>query len=57
MYSGLIWGVLPLRVGVSWQGHLFGFIGGCLGSLPVDIKEAQTYLQGLKYRMTTALVA
>ena len=28
LYSGVIWGVLPLEEGVSWQGHLFGFIGG-----------------------------
>ena len=28
LYGGMIWGVLPLQIGVSWQGHLFGFIGG-----------------------------
>ncbi len=28
VYGGLIWGVLPLVQGVSWQAHLFGFIGG-----------------------------
>lgn len=28
LYGGLIWGVLPLQIGISWQGHLFGFIGG-----------------------------
>lgn len=28
MYSGLIWGVLPIDAGVSWQAHLFGAIGG-----------------------------
>ncbi|MBZ0272134.1 rhomboid family intramembrane serine protease [bacterium] len=27
-YGGLIWGVLPGPAGVSWQGHLFGFLGG-----------------------------
>jgi membrane associated rhomboid family serine protease len=27
-YGGVLWGVLPLESGVSWQGHLFGFIGG-----------------------------
>jgi membrane associated rhomboid family serine protease len=28
VYGPLLWGVLPSRRGVSWQGHLFGFIGG-----------------------------
>lgn len=30
LYGSLIWGVLPLQLGISWQGHLFGFIGGAL---------------------------
>ncbi len=28
LYGGLMWGVLPQGNGISWQGHLFGFIGG-----------------------------
>jgi len=28
IYGSLIWGVLPGQSGISWQGHLFGFIGG-----------------------------
>lgn len=28
VYSPLIWGVLPSASGISWQGHLFGFLGG-----------------------------
>jgi membrane associated rhomboid family serine protease len=28
LYGGLIWGVLPSQYGISWQGHLFGLIGG-----------------------------
>ncbi|MEB3826307.1 rhomboid family intramembrane serine protease [Phormidium sp. CCY1219] len=28
LYGGIIWGVLPLQQGVSWEGHLFGLIGG-----------------------------
>jgi membrane associated rhomboid family serine protease len=32
LYGGLIWGVLPLQYGISWQGHLFGFIGGALAA-------------------------
>ena len=30
MYGSLIWGVLPLVEGVSWQMHLFGFLGGAV---------------------------
>lgn len=31
-YGGLIFGVLPGQPGVSWEGHLFGFIGGVLAA-------------------------
>lgn len=32
LYGGLIWGVLPTRMGISWEGHLFGFVGGVLAA-------------------------
>lgn len=32
LYSGIIWGVLPQGGGISWQTHLFGFIGGGVAS-------------------------
>ncbi|TNL95657.1 rhomboid family intramembrane serine protease [Corynebacterium tapiri] len=35
MYSGLIFGVLPGTPGVSWQGHLFGAIGGILAGMTI----------------------
>ncbi|MCA9943304.1 MAG: rhomboid family intramembrane serine protease [Ardenticatenaceae bacterium] len=28
LYSGIIWGVLPQSGSISWQTHLFGFVGG-----------------------------
>ncbi|WP_110182246.1 rhomboid family intramembrane serine protease [Nocardioides solisilvae] len=28
LYGGALWGVLPGQAGVSWQGHLFGALGG-----------------------------
>jgi membrane associated rhomboid family serine protease len=31
-YGSLIWGVLPGQIGISWQGHLFGFIGGAIAA-------------------------
>lgn len=30
VYGSLLWGVLPLQAGVSWQAHLFGAIAGVL---------------------------
>ena len=32
-YGGLLWGVLPGVPGVSWQGHLFGAVGGVLAAV------------------------
>ncbi len=32
LYSGMLWGILPGRPGVSWEGHLFGFIGGVMAA-------------------------
>lgn len=28
LYGGLLWGILPSQPGVSWEGHLCGFVGG-----------------------------
>ena len=38
VYGGALWGVLPGQADISWQGHLFGFIGGVLVAkwLPVQ---------------------
>ena len=30
VFGGMIWGLLPRDAGVSWQGHLFGLLGGGL---------------------------
>ena len=32
LYGGLIWGVLPVEKGVSWESHLFGAIVGTIVS-------------------------
>jgi membrane associated rhomboid family serine protease len=42
IYGGLIWGVLPSTPGISWQGHLFGFIGGVIAARMIA-KEKRTY--------------
>ena len=28
LYGGIVWGVLPIIPGVSWESHLFGFLSG-----------------------------
>jgi membrane associated rhomboid family serine protease len=32
LYGGALFGVLPGQIGVSWQGHLFGLLGGVLAA-------------------------
>lgn len=32
VYGSIIWGALPSDSGVSWQGHLFGLLGGVLAA-------------------------
>jgi membrane associated rhomboid family serine protease len=33
VYGSILWGVLPTTPGVSWQGHLFGLLGGAAAAL------------------------
>lgn len=32
VYGSILWGVLPGTPGISWQGHLFGAVGGALAA-------------------------
>jgi membrane associated rhomboid family serine protease len=32
VYGSILWGVLPADTQVSWQGHLFGLVGGVLAA-------------------------
>lgn len=32
LYGGALLGVLPGQAGISWEGHLFGFLGGVLSA-------------------------
>ncbi len=32
LWGAMVWGVLPGQMGVSWQGHLGGFVGGVLAA-------------------------
>ncbi|MBJ8346612.1 rhomboid family intramembrane serine protease [Antrihabitans sp. YC2-6] len=43
VYGGLLWGVLPGAAGISWQGHLFGAVGGVIAAwvLSSDERDAR----------------
>ncbi|MBD2069260.1 rhomboid family intramembrane serine protease [Leptolyngbya sp. FACHB-671] len=45
LYGSLIWGILPIRRGMSWQGHLFGFAGGGLAAK--YLPQLQQIFEGL----------
>ncbi len=33
LYGGMVWGIFPLFVEVSWEAHLFGLMAGCVTAL------------------------
>ncbi|MBS2939784.1 rhomboid family intramembrane serine protease [Nocardioides sp. J2M5] len=39
LYSGALLGVLPGQPGVSWQGHLFGALGGALAARVLQTRD------------------
>ncbi|HIK15138.1 MAG TPA: rhomboid family intramembrane serine protease [Leptolyngbyaceae cyanobacterium M33_DOE_097] len=42
-YGSMIWGVLPLNRWVSWEGHLFGFLGGVLAARLISDRRAKIH--------------
>jgi len=32
LYGGMFWGIVPVEGPVSWEAHLFGFLGGILAA-------------------------
>ena len=41
-YGSFIWGVLPNQPGISWEGHLFGFLGGVLAAQILGNRRRQS---------------
>jgi membrane associated rhomboid family serine protease len=41
LYGGILSGVVPTKSGVSWQGHLFGAIGGVVAAYVLDRRRAK----------------
>jgi membrane associated rhomboid family serine protease len=39
MWGGMVFGVLPGQVGISWQAHLGGFVGGVLAARSVAARR------------------
>ena len=62
-YGSALYGILPGQIGISWQGHLFGLIGGILAaysmrSAPVAEKEPmRAPALPARTRVSTALPA
>lgn len=48
VYGGLLWGVLPGQYGISWQGHLFGAVGGIVAAwaLSSDARRKRRPISG-----------
>ncbi|NLE82297.1 MAG: rhomboid family intramembrane serine protease, partial [Rhodococcus sp.] len=50
VYGGLLWGVFPSQPYVSWQGHLFGAVGGVAAAwiLSADARKERNQVEKRK---------
>jgi membrane associated rhomboid family serine protease len=42
LFGGMIWGILPVQVGISWEGHLFGLLGGIAAAWTIAAVKQKT---------------
>lgn len=42
LFGGMIWGILPIRVGISWEGHLFGLLSGVGAAWAIAVINRKT---------------
>lgn len=45
-YGSVLWGVFPSELGISWQAHLFGAIGGVLAALALRQRRVPSRTTG-----------
>ncbi|MFO0553141.1 MAG: rhomboid family intramembrane serine protease [Polyangiaceae bacterium] len=55
LYGGALWGVLPGQVGISWQGHLFGFVGGVLAARWLSSRDSRIRVRSANTKPPAAL--
>ena len=54
LYGGLLWGFLPSSMNISWEGHLFGFIGGgCAAWAISNRQKKQQVIPVITYKTKT----
>lgn len=49
-YSGMIFGVLPIYEGVSWQAHLFGAAGGVVAGSVITSDDTKAQIARRKQK-------
>lgn len=54
LYGGALFGVLPGEIGISWQGHLFGLLGGVLAARVLRARAAPADTKSLPPRRIAA---
>ena len=50
LYGGIVWGVLPTRSYISWEGHLFGLLAGVLVARLASPQRRDTPVTNLTVR-------